>query len=47
MNALLPLQLSSAFSVWKALKFSMGGADPCTADLTLLKTVAVSFFTSC
>lgn len=46
-NVLLPSQLPSAFLVCKALKFSMGGADPCTADVTLLITNVVSFFTFC
>lgn len=29
------------------LKFSMGGADPCAADVTLVITDVVSFFTFC
>lgn len=47
MNVLLPSQLPSAFLVCKTLKFSMGGADPCTVDMTLLITNVVSFFTFC
>lgn len=46
-NVVLPSQLPSAFLVCKTLKFSMGGADPCTADVTLLITDVVSFFTFC
>lgn len=46
-NVLIPSQLPSAFSVCKTLKYSMGGADPCPVDVTLLVTNVVSFFTSC
>lgn len=46
-NVLLPSQLPSAFLVCKPLQFSMGGSDPCTADVTLLITNVVSFLTFC
>lgn len=39
---------AAAIGLWSfQLKFSMGGADPCAADVTLLIAHVVSFFTFC